>query len=386
MSMPSAAPPPQSFEQASEAYVQSMIRGAQWYTSLGRQVVPLRIGEKIPAGGQHWNVPGNELIATDPATAALIWSERFRGCGIGMYCSYESRTLILDIDVKNGAQGHKSLMQHQAKFGVLPPTMKNNSPSGGYHLIFETSDEWKPAVSTPSRGSVNGMDILFSRRQAVMAPTRLSSGLEYGLDYIDPVNRVPHSIAVLSPDEIDQILYGKVLPASAERTSEWARAHNGALDGDTSERNEMADKLIDALSQYPSDSFGKAIVEMDVRKMRETASGGRYNRLKELAMHLVLACVNDGAIIKLDDAMNDLMDAYRDAQMASNEWSELEASNALDTMRWAITRPSVLSSIMALDAIRGWAGAMTMPSEVAKDTQDALNSVKSYRARVTKRD
>lgn len=374
-----SAEAPQSWEEASEAYIASLSSGAQWYTSLGFQVVPLSIGRKTPAGGDGWNLPGNELIAKDSAHAALIWDNKYRGCGIGMYCAFESRTLILDIDVKNGAQGHKSLMAHQSKFGILPPTMKNNSPSGGYHLIFKVPEEWLPATDGATRGSVSGMDILFNRRQAVMAPTKLSDGGLYQLDYMDPVQRVPHRVATLSPEEVDAILYGKYLATDVERTADWSKAHRGGFDGDTAERNALADKLIEAMSQYPSDSFGKAIVEMDCAKMRTTGFGGRYNRLKELAMHLVLAVVNDGAVIKLDDAMNDLMDAYRDAQQETNEWSELEASNALDTMRWAITRPTVIESVTSLNALRGWAGAMTMPPDVARDAQDAVKSSKAFR-------
>lgn len=378
MTTPSAEVP-QSFEEASEAYVASLTAGARWYTSLGFQVVPLSIGRKTPAGGDGWNLPGNELIAKDQDHAALIWDGKFRGCGIGLYCAFESRTLVLDIDVKNGAQGHKALMAHQSKFGILPPTMKSNSPSGGYHLIFKVPEEWLPCTDGATRGSVSGMDILFNRRQAVMAPTKLADGGLYALDYMDPVQRIPHRVATLSPAEVDAILYGKYMPDEAERTKDWSRAHRGGFDGDTAERNVLADKLIDAMSQYPSDSFGKAIVEMDCAKMRATGFGGRYNRLKELAMHLVLAVVNDGAVIKLDDAMNDLMDAYRDAQLETNEWNDLEASNALDTMRWAITRPTVIASVTSLNALRGWAGAMTMPPDVARDAQDAVKSSKAFR-------
>lgn len=384
MSMPSAAPPPQNFEEASEAYVNSLIVGAQWYTTLGCQVLPIAIGKKVPAGGMAWNAPGNELIAANPEDALRLWAGKFRGCGIGMFCSWESRTIILDIDVKNGAQGQKSLMAHQAKFGALPPTMKNNSPSGGYHLIYRIPEEWLPAKDHAARGSVSGMDILFARRQAVMAPTRVPEGPAYHLDYIDPERRIPQHITTLDPLEMDTILYGKVLETDAERTTDWSQAHRGTYDGNTAERNSLADKLIDALSQYPSDAFGKSIVEIDCRKMRETNSGGRYNRLKELAMHMVLACVNDGAVIKLDDAMNDLMDAYRDAQLTTGEWNELEARNAQDTMQWAITRPSVIASLMSLDSMREWAGAMTMPADVARDAQSAV-SASSYREQMRRK-
>jgi hypothetical protein len=375
---PAAAPPP-TFEEASEAYAQSLVRTAKWYTELGCQVLPLAIGRKSPAGGEGWNIPGNQLIATDHAGVESIWLARYRGCGVGMYCSFESRTLILDIDVKHGATGPKSLMEHQARFGALPPTMKNNSPSGGYHLVYFVPPEWLPARNRSARFAVSGMEILFNRRQAVMAPTRLADGGTYNPEIIDPVRRLPMPIATLTPEEVDAIVYGRQLESDEERTKDWSQAHHGSFDGDNEERNKLADGLIDALSMYPSDSFGRAAVEADCQKMRECGPGMRYPRLKELAMHLVLIQVNDGAVIKLDDAMNELMDAYKEAQLATGEWSALEASNALDTMRWAVTRPSVIASIQALDGMRGWAGALTMPAEVAAEAKRVVAG--SYRSK-----
>lgn len=364
-----------------------MQAAASYYVTLGLQVVPLVVGQKKPAGGDGWNVPGVGPIATNSELVDAIWGsgQRYWSCGVGLYCSFESKTITLDIDVKNGAQGVKSLAEFQSRFGPVPATMRNLSPSGGYHLIYEIPDEWKPAMGRQARYAINGMDILLNRRQAVMAPTQLADGKQYALDYYDEAARLARPVAQLDPELIDALLYGKHLENDAERTDKWSHAHFSYLDIDCDQRNTMADQVIEALSVGITDNFGKAIVDTDVAKMRNAGPGTRYPMLKQLAMHICLAIINDGAQIKLDDAMNQLIDAYRDAQLTTGEMTELEAKNALDTVRWAVTRPLVIEGITQLNNFRRWASRgeqslLDTPVEQAIDA--ALSTQRAYRKRI----
>lgn len=381
--------PPEDPAITREKNAELMKTAARYYVGdLGLQVVPLVVGQKKPAGGDGWNVPGVGPIATSVEQVEAFWGEgqKYWSSGIGTYCAFESRTIVLDVDVKNGAQGVKSLAEFQSRFGPLPNTMKNLSANGGYHLIYRIPDEWRPAMGRTARYAINGMDILLNRRQAVMAPTTLADGKQYQLDYQDERTRMPKAIAYIDPVAIDALLYGKHLENDAERTDKWSHAHFSYLDIDCEQRNTMADQVIDALSVGITDNFGRAIVDADIAKMRTAGPGTRYPMLKSLAMHICLAIINDGAQIKLDDAMNRLCDAYRDAQLTTGEMTELEAKNALDTVRWAITRPLVIEGITNLNNMQRWAsrGEKTILETNTEEAIDAaLSTQRSYRQRVS---
>jgi hypothetical protein len=385
--VPSYTPPPVDPAVAREAHAATMLAAAHYYVALGLQIVPLVIGQKKPAGGNEWNVPGVGPIATNDEIVDSIWGsgQQYWGCGVGLFCSFESNTLVLDIDVKNGAQGVKSLAEFQSRFGPVPATMRNLSANGGYHLIYRIPSEWKPAMGRTARYSINGMEVLLNRRQAVMAPTQLADGKQYALDYFDEAARLPRPVAYLDPTLIDALLYGKHLENDAERTDKWSHAHFSYLDIDCDQRNSMADQVIEALSVGITDNFGRAIVDHDVSKMRSAGPGTRYPMLKQLAMHLCLAIINDGAQIKLDDAMNQLVEAYRDAQLTTGEMTELEAKNALDTVRWAVTRPLVIEGITQLNNFRKWAsrGETSLLETSTEEAIDAaLSTQRAYRKRI----
>ncbi len=63
------------------------------------------------------------------------------------------RMLCVDIDGKNGG------LEHASKLGALPPTLAETSKSGdGYHLFYDTGEEWDPHVGFAILGDRIGIE------------------------------------------------------------------------------------------------------------------------------------------------------------------------------------------------------------------------------------
>ena len=111
-------------------------------------IFPLASGSKIPTKGSsgfHDSLPVPEAIKK--------WPDIYSG-NVGLYPG-ASGLLVIDVDIKNGAIGDKTLAELQAKYGNLPETFTVETPSGGWHLYFK-----KPDVEHIGNNSIGkGIDI-----------------------------------------------------------------------------------------------------------------------------------------------------------------------------------------------------------------------------------
>jgi putative DNA primase/helicase len=106
-------------------------------------------GRKIPLV-KFTGENGVNLAASSPADVHTLWVEDFPRAGVAVVTgstSYEgSGLLVIDVDVKDGAQGPASIQAALVELGPLPPTMVVTSPSGGWHYVYaypDDSDTWR---------------------------------------------------------------------------------------------------------------------------------------------------------------------------------------------------------------------------------------------------
>jgi hypothetical protein len=76
--------------------------------------------------------------STSDHGAVKKWQEDWPSCHICVNLVASNLT-VLDVDMKHGSDGMKSLAELEATNGKLEPTLKVNTPSGGVHYYFEGS-------------------------------------------------------------------------------------------------------------------------------------------------------------------------------------------------------------------------------------------------------
>jgi hypothetical protein len=93
------------------------------------------------------------------------WKER-PDAGIGLPTGAESGKTAIDVDPRHG--GDETLARLEAEHGALPPTAKQVTPSGGWHLIFD----YEPRLRTGAGRLGPGLDVRNDGGYVVIAPSR----------------------------------------------------------------------------------------------------------------------------------------------------------------------------------------------------------------------
>lgn len=91
-------------------------------------------GQKVPLI-KNWQ----ELASNDP-DQVTIWQNHFREriTFWGIPCGRKNNIMVLDVDVKKGKDGWKTIRDNQF---FLPDTLSQKTLSGGHHLIFKYNPE-----------------------------------------------------------------------------------------------------------------------------------------------------------------------------------------------------------------------------------------------------
>lgn len=100
------------------------------YVERGWYVFPVREKSKHPIPNLSW-----PKLSTNDAEQILEYKRRFPGCNFALDCG-RSGVAVLDIDTKH-PEALDNLMALEMDNGVLPPTLKVRTPSGGFHLYYE---------------------------------------------------------------------------------------------------------------------------------------------------------------------------------------------------------------------------------------------------------
>lgn len=137
---------------------------ALYYLSLGWKIFPLCPGQKTPLTKHGCK------DATGSRAVVQSWWSQWPDANIGLACGAASSVYVIDIDVKEGINGFESLKE----FDRLPCTVRQDTPTGGSHCLFEAS------VPPANRNSFRpGIDIRGEGYYIVLAPSIHPNGEPY---------------------------------------------------------------------------------------------------------------------------------------------------------------------------------------------------------------
>lgn len=137
----------------------------QW----GFWIFPLRPNTKLPMTTHGFK------DASNSKPKIFEWWHRWPESNIGIATGMMSKIAVVDVDVKKGARGKKSA---QLIKGLLPETMRVETPSGGWHLYYYIAE---PTPSRPSSVFLlpqSGID-LKADGGYIVAPGSKIDGKEY---------------------------------------------------------------------------------------------------------------------------------------------------------------------------------------------------------------
>jgi hypothetical protein len=125
------------------------------YGRAGLKIFPIREGTKDQPLMKEWGL----RASSDEAQIAKWWATH-PSANIGLACM-PSGLLVVDIDVKNGAQGRETMAALLDDLYVLTPTRALSTPSGGEHDIYKgkapsSQGRIGPGVDTRGTGATNG--------------------------------------------------------------------------------------------------------------------------------------------------------------------------------------------------------------------------------------
>lgn len=197
----------------------------------GFHVLPLQADSKLPAIERF-----PELATRDPAQIRRWWFDDVMGLPLERNIGISTTRfgdadnegkyralLVVDVDAgKPGKHGHAELLQLELQGCEVPPTLEQQTPTGGAHLIYVTPHPVKQgaAVLGPS------IDIRSQGGYIVAVGSSVGSG-----DYVMndcPIAEAPEWLVARCgrPAEREAIPAGAaVLPVNAERARERAAAY-----------------------------------------------------------------------------------------------------------------------------------------------------------------
>lgn len=141
---------------------------AQLHALKGFSVIPIWPNSKKPM-----TVNGHKAATTDISKINSRWGK----CPKANVAIRTDGLLVLDIDVKGGANGYQALKELEDKFGKLPVTRTQKTPSGGKHLIFKTQADIPSCRNCPAPG----IDIR-SRDGYILVDGSIIDGKFYDMD------------------------------------------------------------------------------------------------------------------------------------------------------------------------------------------------------------
>lgn len=163
---------------------------AEAYVNIGWTVLPLKPGVKYPSKDFR------SISISEKERVKAAWG--MPNCGVGLWPA-PSGLLVLDVDVKNNSTGLLDLQALEDKHGGLPDTLRAQTPSGGLHIIFKTSQVFGNEKLRP------GIDIRSKNGFIACQGTRLHDGTSYTWIDWDPLSGEIPKIAQAPDWLIDEL-------------------------------------------------------------------------------------------------------------------------------------------------------------------------------------
>jgi hypothetical protein len=142
----------------------NILEAALYYAGHGLRVFPLKAGLKTPATRN-----GLHAATVEPETIRAWFTDKEHNLAIATGAGL----VVIDIDVKSGADGFTSLQHLQQQYGQLPPTLEVQTPSGGKHYYFRYPTTHTLKNSAGKQGA--GVDIRAHGGYVVAAPSVLEA-------------------------------------------------------------------------------------------------------------------------------------------------------------------------------------------------------------------
>lgn len=175
---------------------------AHAYARLGWPVFPTRpVGEQYTDGrtgqlktsdGKQPRTPNGYQDASTDVAQIESWFANHSDRGLGFWPG-PAGLLVLDVDIKDGKQGDKQLqaLQDSSK-QTLPTTLKQCSPSGGWHLFYRLA----PGVQIGGKKLPACPDVdIRSQSGYVCVEGTITDAGGYGFEDWDPLTDGPPEIA-----------------------------------------------------------------------------------------------------------------------------------------------------------------------------------------------
>lgn len=153
----------------------SLHEAAVVYADNGYKVFPLVVNGKEPLPKSRGFKDATDNLSVNNG----IWGNR-PDLNIGLPTGQVTGVFVVDIDVKNGKDGEKSLVELEREYGELPETLEQKTPSGGRHLFFKCPTDVR--VST-RQDHVVGIDIRGDGGYVAVAPSSVD-GVQY--QFVNP--------------------------------------------------------------------------------------------------------------------------------------------------------------------------------------------------------
>lgn len=193
------------------------LEAALGYISRGWRVIPVNAADKKP-----WDPETNRLMsrwqieATIDPTKIEKWFKRRPDLGVGIATGRKSGIVILDFDKSKGKDGPGDKAKLEKKYGKLPPTLTQSTPSGGTQEVYAypagaedipNAQGFGYAVIGYQGAKLCGIDVRGDGGQANVPPTEREAGAYRW--HSDPITT---PLAELPP-RWSEALSAKALPA-----------------------------------------------------------------------------------------------------------------------------------------------------------------------------
>jgi hypothetical protein len=151
---------------------------AQSYARAGFHPVVLREGQKVPA------FKGWQTMAISDVVKALELNPRYN---LGL--ALPEQWMVLDVDVKNGANGFETLQMFEENHGPLPDTPQQTTAHSGQHFVFRLPTGVRV---TNKVGIAPGLDVRTNGGYIVVEPS-IIDGRGYHWRDLDDVYELQHA-------------------------------------------------------------------------------------------------------------------------------------------------------------------------------------------------
>lgn len=192
----------------------SILESALYYRSLGLVVLPLRRGVKSPSL-DAWTGEG-------PQTEDRIRELFGRHDGnLGILCGSASRLLVLDVDIKYGKIGDKSIEAWEEEHGELPETRVHSTPSGGWQMFYRLPSGVR---MKSNRTLLKDVDIQLEGAQVAAPPSVLVGEVGAGgrPQIPGPYTVLHHAPIADAPEALIRALEASAETRTSTRHTDWS--------------------------------------------------------------------------------------------------------------------------------------------------------------------